>query len=235
MKEEYFIDFDGVILDTQVEIDRLFYEHGGVINEDWDKFLKYEIDWERLLNDSKVIDDSLNILKTLYKNDKKVSVFSRVFSLREAQSKLTYLRDNNVLVDFVICPGRTRKSEVIVPNINRFLVEDSISNAMDWKDNNGVELFFTKKIEVLKQLLKLVKYVEYDRLESKDYLDYLRSLVNSIDGLKDLTVSDDTKKEVIALKNITNLNNIELLDEIDYNYDTFNYCNNLSVLTKRLK
>ncbi len=234
MNKEIYIDFDGVILNTQVEIDKKYYEHGGVIDESWNKVLENEIDWKKLLGDSKVIGNSLEVLKELYNQGQKTYIFSRVFSLGEAQEKINYLRDNNVLTDFIICPKRARKSEVIIPNKNRILVEDSTSNAMDWKNNGGLELFFTKDISKLNQILELRKYVDYKQLEYDNYFAYLQNLVNNL-NIGEFTVSDDTKKDLICLKNICNLNNIEILEQLEDNDNTLNYCNDLSILVKKLK
>jgi hypothetical protein len=71
MNKEIYIDFDGVILNTQVEIDKKYYEHGGVIDESWNKVLENEIDWKKLLGDSKVIGNSLEVLKELYNQGQK--------------------------------------------------------------------------------------------------------------------------------------------------------------------
>lgn len=234
MNKEIYIDFDGVILDTQVEVDKLYYAHGGIIDESWNKFLENDIDWKKLLSDSQVIGNSFEVLKELYNQGQKTYIFSRVFSLIEAQEKLNYLRSNNILTDFIICPKRTRKSEVITPNKNRILVEDSTSNAIDWKNNGGLELLFTTDISKLNQVLELRKYVDYKQLEYDNYFIYLQNLVSNL-NIEEFNVSDDTKKDLICLKNIYNLNNIEVLEQLENNDNTINYCDDLSVLVKKLK
>ena len=234
MEKELYIDFDGVILDTQVEIDKLYEAHGGVINDAWNNFLANDIDWHKLLNDSKVIDDSLDILRILYNEGRKSYIFSRVFSLREAQEKINYLRDHNVKTDFVICPGRKNKSEIIIPNTNKLLLEDSNSNVIDWKKNNGSELLFTKNINNLERILELRKYIDYTKLNYDNYLIYLKNVIDNLD-IKNYVVTEDTKKDLIALKNIVKLNKVSYLEQICNDSDTLNYCDNLMVLAKKTK
>ena len=152
--EEFYIDFDGVIVDTQKQIDYLFELYGSDINSvTWNNFLR-NLDWENILNNSKEIDNSLDVLRELYKLKKEVYILSRVFSTNEVQRKIEYLRDNKVYTDFITVPERMNKSSVVIPNPNRLLVDDSEGNINDWKKNNGNTLWIPKEEKNIKCLLK---------------------------------------------------------------------------------
>ena len=101
MNQEIYLDFDGVIADTQKRIDYYFSLFDNTITPEWNKFLA-NLNWEKdVLSFSNEINNSLEILKNLYKMKKNVYILSRVFSLNEYKAKLEYLRDNGVYTDFI--------------------------------------------------------------------------------------------------------------------------------------
>ncbi len=149
MNEEIYIDFDGVILNTQEKIDYFFSLFNNTITPEWNKFLA-NLNWKKdVLPYSKEIKDSLKILKELYKMKKNIYILSRVFSLNEARDKIEFLRDYGVNTSFIPSPGRILKSQVIIPNQNKILIDDSKDNTIDWMNNNGKAIYFTQNIPEL--------------------------------------------------------------------------------------
>ena len=141
-----YIDFDGVIVDSQKKIDYFFSLFGNKITAEWNNFLA-NLNWKvDVLSECKEINNSLTILKELYKMKRDVYILSRVFSLNEAKDKIEYLRDNGVYTDFITSPGRIEKTNVIIPNQNKILIDDSSSNIRNWIDNNGKGIYFTDNI-----------------------------------------------------------------------------------------
>jgi hypothetical protein len=153
-EEEFYIDFDGVIMDTQGETDRLFALYGSdTKNPAWNEYLRCR-DWAKYLLTCKEIDKSIDVLKELYKLKKRVYILSSVFSTNEARDKIEFLRDNGVYQDFIAVPERFNKSKVVIPNKSRLLVDDSARNIVDWRNSNGEAIWFPKEEKDLTFLLR---------------------------------------------------------------------------------
>ena len=165
MNKEIYIDFDGVIADTQKKIDYYFSLFDNTITPEWNKFLA-NINWKRdVLSDCNEIRNSFAILKDLYKMKKNIYILSRVFSLNEAKDKLEFLRDNGVNMTFIPSPGRIKKSEIIIPNKEKILIDDSKDNVLDWINNNGRGIYFTNN------LVDLVVSKNFDFNDKQIYYD----------------------------------------------------------------
>jgi len=182
MNQEIYLDFDGVIADTQKRIDYYFSLFDNTITEEWNKFLA-NLNWERdVLSFSNEINNSLEILKKLYKMKKNVYILSRVFSLNEYKAKLEYLRDNGVYTNFIPSPGRINKSRVVIPNNNRILIDDSKFNIKDWIINNGRGILFSNnKID-----LAVSKSLDFNNqlyYQSNDNSIYFKECVDNLDFL----------------------------------------------------
>ena len=142
MNEEIYIDFDGVIVDTQNKIDYYFSLFDNKITPEWNEFLA-NINWKMdVLSEAKEINNSFEILRELYKFKRNVYILSRVFSLNEYRDKLEYLRDNGIYTNFIPTPGRKEKAQVIIPNKDKILIDDSKSNVQNWINNNGRGIYF---------------------------------------------------------------------------------------------
>ena len=181
MNQEIYIDFDGVIADTQKKINYYFSLFDYKKSPDWDMFLA-DINWKiDVLSEAKEIKNSFTILKELYKMKKNIYILSRVFSLQEAKDKIEYLRDNGVYTSFITSPGRIDKSKVIIPTQNKILIDDSKDNVLDWVNNNGKGIYFAKNnIEVEENK----KNVSKDRIYcQKDNETYFRDSVEDLSFL----------------------------------------------------
>ncbi len=182
MNEKIYIDFDGVIVDTQKRVNELFKMFNYEITDSWNYFLA-NLNWKlNMLPYAKEINNSFEILKELYKLKKDVYILSRVFSLNEAQDKINFLRDNGIYTDFIASPGRIEKYKVIVPNQNKLLIDDSESNVKSWIDNNGKGIYFTEnKIDL--DVSKNINYNGENYYLNEDNKLYFKDSVNSLDFL----------------------------------------------------
>lgn len=130
-----YIDFDGVILDTDTTIDNI------IKNENIDK-LDYirNCDWDILLNDTDVINNSLNYLR---ESKRDINLLSKISTLEEGIGKVTYLRDNKVNINIHLVPTKISKSDMVNPKDN-ILIDDKVYNLDEWKSKGGIPIFFNK-------------------------------------------------------------------------------------------
>lgn len=130
-----YIDFDGVILDTDTTIDNI------IKNKNIDK-LEYirNCDWDILLNDTDVINNSLNYLR---ESKRDINLLSKISTLEEGIGKVTYLRDNKVNINIHLVPTKISKSDMVNPKDN-ILIDDKVYNLDEWKSKGGIPIFFNK-------------------------------------------------------------------------------------------
>lgn len=137
-----YIDFDGVILDTE----ELLFEEWRK-NPDRHKLsesvkIEYikKADWEYILENSPIIRDSIYILRQL--DPEKNAVLTRVHSLEnEGAEKIKYLRRKLVELQIILAPYNLRKDEVVEAHKN-ILIDDSLRNLSEWKKAGGYPIFF---------------------------------------------------------------------------------------------
>ncbi len=140
-----YIDFDGVILDTE---DILFYDwinHPERFNMPWDNVVRYikRKNWQEILKNSNVINDSINILKNMDIDD--TVILTKVHSLgNEGVAKINYLRELGVKQNIILVPFELRKCDVVQAKDN-ILIDDSLRNLMEWEEQGGYSMFFDKK------------------------------------------------------------------------------------------
>ncbi len=131
-----YVDFDGVILDTDSIIDRVF---ANVKDINRSEFVK-NYDWNRLVNDATVISNSLyNLRNSKYDTN----ILSKISSLNEGISKVNYLRDNEVMTNIHLVPANISKSEVVSARGN-ILIDDKVYNLEQWEECGGIPIFFNK-------------------------------------------------------------------------------------------
>ena len=129
-----YIDFDGVILDTDSTLEK---EYSKVNNIDKKEFVK-NYDWNLLLNNSDVIADSLENLK---KSKYDISLLSKISSMQEGAAKVKYLRKNNVNINIHLVPAELSKNEVVNAKDN-ILIDDKVYNLEKWEQSGGIPIFF---------------------------------------------------------------------------------------------
>lgn len=134
-----YIDCDGVILDTETGLFDKYYElkrDNPLLKK---KVYLQEMDWASWLDNTSVLNDSLNLLKFYYSCD--VSILTKVHSMQEAVSKIRYFRSNNIKNDIIIVPSEFEKTSV-VNAMENILVDDNDNNLEDWQLNGGIPFSF---------------------------------------------------------------------------------------------
>lgn len=137
-----YIDFDGVILDTN-----------ELLFEEWrknpDRHLLSEFDkikyiqksnWNYIINNSDIINDSIYYLQQMDPNQS--SILTKIHSLdNEGIAKIRWLRDKGIKQSIILVPYAVKKTDVVDASGN-ILVDDSLKNLDDWKKDNGIPIFF---------------------------------------------------------------------------------------------
>lgn len=137
-----YIDFDGVILDTE----KLLFEEW---EKDPERFsypesqkIEYmqKADWEYIVNNSAVINDSIYNLQHMDLNN--TAILTKVHSLsNEASAKTNWLRTNNIKQNVIIVPYNYKKTDIVNARHN-ILIDDYLNNLDDWAKNDGYPIFF---------------------------------------------------------------------------------------------
>ena len=129
-----YVDFDGVLLDTDSVIDKEFDGNG-----DRRDFIK-NYDWFKLMRDDLIINNALD-----YINNSKyeVSLLSKISSMCEGQAKIKYLRNKGVKIDINLVPTLINKCDVVNAYGN-VLIDDKIVNLDSWSNSGGISIYFNK-------------------------------------------------------------------------------------------
>ena len=155
-----YVDFDGVILDTDFIIDRDYSKIDDIKRSD---FIK-NYDWNKLVNEASVINNSLDNLK----NSKfDTYILSKISSMNEGIAKVKYLRDNGVLTNIHLVPTKVSKSDVVSPEGN-ILIDDKVYNLDEWEEKGGISIFFNK--DNLDYDIRGNKNIKYKKISNLDIL-----------------------------------------------------------------
>ena len=129
-----YVDFDGVLLDTDSVIDKEFDGNG-----ERREFVK-NYDWFKLMRDDLVINNAFD-----YINNSKyeVSLLSKISSMCEGQAKIKYLRNKDVNIDINLVPTLINKCDVVNAYGN-VLIDDKIVNLDSWSNSGGISIYFNK-------------------------------------------------------------------------------------------
>lgn len=146
MKLDLYIDFDGVILNT-IDITYKHMDAMGISIKDADFKLDYyrNIDWYKLLEESKPIENSLDNIKKLMESDLyNVSILSHVISPREANAKRQYLAEKLPNLNLITVDITEKKCDVVDCK-NAILVDDYMGNLELWDAKGGIAIKFSDK------------------------------------------------------------------------------------------
>ena len=135
-----YVDFDGVIFDSEK---LLFEEYKKFKNQSESLKIKYiqEKDWEELLSKCNVINNGIEILKSLRKD---ISILTKVFSMEnEGVAKIKILRSKGIYNDVILSPGYLKKTDVVSAKGN-VLIDDTVHNLDDWLLAGGLPIYFNK-------------------------------------------------------------------------------------------
>ena len=136
-----YVDFDGVILDTESLLYNEEY-YKKKLNPNFDK-MKYiqEINWKETLNKAEVINNSINILKEL---KKEITILTKINTLdNEGIAKINFLREHDIKSDIILVPFNLKKTDIVNAR-NNLLIDDTVHNLDDWNVMGGIPIFFNK-------------------------------------------------------------------------------------------
>lgn len=155
-----YIDFDGVILDTDSILDLEYAKVKDISRSDFVK----NYDWNKLVNDSTIIESSLDNLKH---SRYETYILSKISSLNEGISKVRYLRYNGVLTNVHLVPAELSKSDMVCAKDN-ILIDDKLYNLDEWEEQGGIAIFFNK--DNLDYDVRGNKNTKYKKISNLDFL-----------------------------------------------------------------
>ena len=165
LKDYIFIDFDGVILDSQKRIhDRMdTFFTGSDKNGNYNNYLKYADEhieeWDYIIREAPTLNNSVEIIRELEKLDRKIAILTKFHSLDEANVKIDDLRNHRKInIPVILVPPRAFKEQVIIPN-GQLLVDDRETNIEHWVNSGGTGVVFDPTIE--KDTTTKVKSLEF--------------------------------------------------------------------------
>lgn len=129
-----YVDFDGVLLDTDRVIDSEFNGIG-----ERREFVK-NYDWYKLMRDDLIIKDAF---KYINKSEFNINLLSKISSMCEGQAKIKYLRESGILIDINLVPTLINKCDVVSASGN-ILIDDKVVNLDSWSGKGGISIFFNK-------------------------------------------------------------------------------------------
>lgn len=156
--KKIFIDFDGVIFDTE---ERIIERKNLRKDLEWNEFF-YELDWFKLMAESKVINNAIEYILQAQENQKQIAILTKIHTLLEMEAKVRALRNRKVSVPILFVPPHIKKSEIYVPNNGEILIDDSLKNLVDWKQKGGEGIYFNENLNInpefktIKTLSKIV-------------------------------------------------------------------------------
>ena len=160
-----FIDFDGVILDSEARMLERKYDLGLRDHKNKNEFNKYfeytnlnPKEWDYIIREAKSINNSVKIIKELEKMKINIAILTKIHTLYEMKIKLEELRKKNIICPVFFVPPGIRKHQVVIPN-KQLLIDDSEKNIKEWIANGGNGLIFDSKI--IEDTYEKVKSLEF--------------------------------------------------------------------------
>ncbi len=158
MKNLY-IDFDGVILDTNT----VLYEEARRQEYDIDDNEFYEkFNFKCVLKDRYIINESIECIKALIESKKfNISILTHCNSLKEGTDKVKYIRKFFKDITVIICPKAISKTKMVHTE-DSILVDDYVGNLKEWEEAGGIAVKFStdlngKGYKVIDRLDKLLE------------------------------------------------------------------------------
>ena len=155
MTNDYtFIDFDGVILDSEERMLQRKYDlglHNHKNNNEFDIFFEYTTlhpeEWDYIIKDAKPINNSVEIIKELEILNRKIAILTKIHTLQEMKVKMEVLREQlKIFCPVIFVPPGVKKHQVVIPN-HQLLIDDSNKNINRWIENGGKGLIFDSTID----------------------------------------------------------------------------------------
>ena len=155
--KKVFIDFDGVIFDTEKRV----VEKKQNPDISWNEFFE-KLDWFQLLEESQVINNAIEYILECQVRSQQIAILTKIHTLIEMEAKVKALRSRKVEVPALFVPPHIKKSQIYLPNNGEILIDDSIKNLIDWELNGGKGIYFNEDLtsnnqfETVKTLSKIL-------------------------------------------------------------------------------
>ena len=155
MTNDYtFIDFDGVILNSEERMLERKYDlglHNHKDENEFDTYFEYTNshpeEWDYIIKEANSINNSVEIIRELEILKRKIAILTKIHTLQEMKVKVEMLRDDlNILCPVIFVPPGVKKHQIVIPN-HQLLIDDSPKNIKRWIDNGGRGLIFDPVIE----------------------------------------------------------------------------------------
>lgn len=147
LKDKIFIDFDGVIFDTEKRVVELKNKNPNI---SWNEFFE-NLDWFKLLDESKIINNSIDYILEGQTKGRQIQILTKIHTLLEMHAKVNILRKLNVEVPILFVPPHVKKSQIYLPSNGEILVDDSLKNLVDWKNNGGKGIYFNEDLKDIQE------------------------------------------------------------------------------------
>lgn len=149
-----FIDFDGVILDSEERMLERKYDlglHNHKNENEFDIYFEYTClhpeEWEYIIKGAKSINNSVEIIKELESLKRKIAILTKIHTLQEMKVKTEVLREKlKIFCPVFFVPPGVSKHQVVMPN-HQLLIDDSKKNINRWIENGGKGLIFDSTID----------------------------------------------------------------------------------------
>ena len=142
-----FIDFDGVIFDTEK---RVLERKKQKPNISWDEFFE-KLNWFQLLEESKIINNAIDYILEGQTKSKQIAILTKIHTLVEMEAKVKSLRSRKIEVPILFVPPHIKKSQIYLPNNREILIDDSIKNLIDWEQKGGKSIYFNEYLDSIGQ------------------------------------------------------------------------------------
>ena len=139
--KKIFIDFDGVIFDTEKRVVERKNENPNLT---WNEFFD-NLDWVQLLDEAKVINNAIDYILDGQTRTKQLAVLTKIHTLLEMEVKTKALRSRKIKIPILFVPPHIKKSQIYLPNNGEILIDDSIKNLIDWKQKGGTGIYFNEE------------------------------------------------------------------------------------------
>lgn len=136
----FMIDIDGVCIDTEQRIAIIAKEIG------WKEAFK-SIDWHEHISSSQQIHNSIDILREVQHQLKRIQLLTQNHTKEEEFEKIAYFRNNGVYIPIISVPPKVNKSVVVPPSFydgNVVLIDDKEKNIVEWNNAGGIGVHFSK-------------------------------------------------------------------------------------------
>lgn len=168
--QKLYLDCDGVILDTIKRSYKMLKE-SGIIGEDAVTKFYSSIDWEKLIEESGEINDSLNKIKVLL-NYFDIQILTHVNTNYESRVKTEYFGKNLPGVNVISVPKTIEKADYVDAK-DSILVDDYTPNLDYWKNMGGIPVKFSDSgrecpYPVITDLLELIELCKKNKIKVKE-------------------------------------------------------------------